>query len=96
MKAVWKGKVLAYSEQTKVVEGRHYFPPENVVEEFLKPSNHTSQCPWKGTASYYNVHVGDEKNKNAAWSYHEPRPAAAEIAGHVTFWKGIEILPDQV
>lgn len=92
--AVWKGKVLAHSENTLKVEGRHYFPPESVNQEFLESSEHQSQCMWKGTASYYHVIVDEEQLDNGAWSYHQPRPAAAEITNHVSFWKGVEILHD--
>ena len=59
MKAVWEGTVIAKSNSTVVVEGNHYFPPESVDKEYLQPSSTTTVCPWKGTASYYNVVVGE-------------------------------------
>ncbi len=94
MKAVWKGKVLANSQKTQVVEGNHYFPPESVMKEFFKKSDTKSQCPWKGTAHYYTVEVDGDLNEDAAWFYPEPKPAAAEIQDHVAFWKGVEIIAD--
>jgi uncharacterized protein (DUF427 family) len=90
-KAIWNGKVIAESDDTKVVEGNHYFPPDSVEEEFLKPSATTSICPWKGTASYYHVDVGDSVNSDAAWYYADPKEAAVEIKDHVAFWKGVEV-----
>jgi len=92
MIAVWKGKVLAQSNNTRVVEGNHYFPPESVNKEFLMKSAHKSQCPWKGTAHYMHISVDGETNENAVWTYPEPKPAAAEITGYLAFYKGVEIL----
>jgi len=90
-KAIWKGKVIADSETTQVVEGNHYFPPDAVNAELLKPSDTTSVCPWKGTASYYHVDVDGSVNSDAAWYYPDPKEAAAHIKDHVAFWKGVEI-----
>ncbi len=91
MKAIWNGKVLAESDQTEVVEGNHYFPPESVNKTYFKESNHTTTCPWKGVASYYSLEVDGENNQNAAWFYPEPKDAASQIKDHVAFWKGVEI-----
>ena len=88
-KATWSGTVIAESSATVVVEGNQYFPPSAVQQEFLKPSTHTSVCPWKGTAHYYHVEVAGMRNDNAAWYYPNPKPAAAEIKDRIAFWKGI-------
>jgi uncharacterized protein (DUF427 family) len=90
-KATWGGKVIAQSDACVVVEGNQYFPPEAVKKEFLKPSKHTSECPWKGTAHYYSVEVDGMRNDNAAWYYPHPKPAAAEIKNHIAFWKGVQV-----
>jgi len=90
-KAIWSGKTIAESKATVVVEGHQYFPPSGVNREFLKPSSHTSVCPWKGTAHYYHVEVGGMRNDDAAWYYPDPSPAAAQIKDHVAFWKGIRV-----
>ena len=90
-KATWGGKVIAETKDTVVVEGNQYFPPDAVKKAFLRPSSHTSVCPWKGTAHYYHVEVGGMKNENAAWYYPEPKPAAAEIRGRIAFWKGVQV-----
>jgi uncharacterized protein (DUF427 family) len=90
-KASWGGKIIAESSAIVVVEGNQYFPPEAVNKEALKPSNHTSVCPWKGTAHYYHVEVDGMRNDNAAWYYPEPKPAAAEIKNRIAFWKGVRV-----
>ncbi len=91
MKATWNGATIAESDDTVVVEGNHYFPMDAVDQAHVRPSDHTSVCPWKGTASYFDVAVGGEVNANAAWTYPEPKEAASEIRGHVAFWKGVEV-----
>lgn len=91
MKATWKGKVLAESHNTIVIENNHYFPPESINMEFFSDSGTNTVCPWKGTAHYYSVNVGGEENKDAAWYYPQPRDAAKEIKDYVAFWKGVEV-----
>jgi uncharacterized protein (DUF427 family) len=90
-RATWNGAVLAESDRTVVVEGNHYFPPEAVRRERLRDSATHTVCGWKGTASYYDVEVGGQVNKDAAWYYPDPTPAAANIKGHVAFWKGVRV-----
>ncbi|HEX2574314.1 MAG TPA: DUF427 domain-containing protein [Polyangia bacterium] len=92
-KATWNGRVIAESNDTVVVEGNHYFPPSAVAREYLRDSAHTSVCGWKGTARYYDVVVDGQVNANAAWYYPEPKDAARQIAGRVSFWKGVKVEP---
>ncbi len=89
--AIWNGVVLAESDNTIIIEGNHYFPPNSVNREYLTKSNTHTICPWKGLASYYDVVVKDKENKDAAWYYPEPKSAAKEIKDYIAFWKGIEI-----
>lgn len=91
MKALWNGKVLAESDNTVVVEGNHYFPPESVDWDLFESTNTTTSCPWKGTARYYTVTVEGEENRDAAWTYPEPKDAAAEIKDHLAFWRGVVV-----
>lgn len=91
IKASWNGEVIAESDNTVIVEGNHYFPLEAVKQGVLIPSSTTSHCPWKGTAGYYSVRVGEGENRDAAWYYADPKSAAAEIKGRVAFWKGVEV-----
>jgi len=90
-KALWNGEVIAESDETKVVEGNHYFPPDSVKKEFLVESTTHTTCPWKGLANYYTLEVNGKKNEDAAWYYPEPKKAAAEIKGYIAFWKGVEV-----
>jgi uncharacterized protein (DUF427 family) len=90
-RAVWNGAVLAESDDTLVVEGNHYFPPESLRREHLRPSDTHTVCGWKGTASYYHVEVGGKRNPDAAWYYPDPLPAAENIADRVAFWKGVKV-----
>ena len=94
VRATWHEAVLAESDDTVVVEGNHYFPPEAVKPEHLVESSNQTFCPWKGTASYYDVRVGDETNTDAAWYYPRPFPAARQIADRVAFWHGVEVTGD--
>ena len=93
MRAVWNQRTVAQSEDTVVVEGNHYFPPQAVDQAFLRPSETTTICPWKGTAHYYSLEVDGDLNRDAAWYYPEPKEAAAKIRDHVAFWKGVQIVP---
>jgi uncharacterized protein (DUF427 family) len=91
MKATWKGAVLAESDETVVVEGNHYFPAESINREHFRESETHTTCPWKGEASYYDVVVGDEVNRDAAWYYPRTKDAAREIEGRVAFWRGVKV-----
>ncbi len=93
VKAMWKGAVIAQSDRTEVVEGNQYFPPDTIDEQYFKPSETHSVCPWKGTASYYTVEVNGERNPDAAWFYPQTKDAAKNIEGYVAFWKGVEVTP---
>ncbi len=91
MQAKWNNAVVAESDSTIVVEGNHYFPASAIKNEFFEPSSTHTTCGWKGEASYYTLNVNGKKNPDAAWFYPEPKTAAANIAGYVAFWKGVEV-----
>ena len=91
MKAIWKGRLLAESDDTVVVESNHYFPQSAIRMEFFSTSDTTSHCPWKGDASYYSIIVDGEENQDAAWYYPTPMDAAREIEGRIAFWHGVEV-----
>ena len=91
MKAIWNDAVLAESEATVIVEGNHYFPPESIKAEHFRESDTHTVCHWKGTASYYDVVVSGQVNKDAAWYYPSTSEAAKEIQGYVAFWKGVRV-----
>jgi uncharacterized protein (DUF427 family) len=90
-KATWKGAVIAESDRCEIVEGNRYFPPDAVRREHLRESATHTTCPWKGIASYYDVVVGGETNRDAAWYYPETSEAARNIKGYVAFWRGVTV-----
>jgi len=92
-KASWNGKTIAQAEAVDVqlVEGNVYFPPDKVEHSVLKTSDTHTVCPWKGTASYYDVVVDGKTNKDAAWYYPETKDAAKHVKGYIAFWKGVEV-----
>ncbi len=92
-KAVWNNQAVAEAPASQIqrVEGNDYFPPSAVKHEYLKPSNTHTACPWKGVASYYDVVVDGQVNRDAAWYYPDTSGPAAHIKGHVAFWHGVKI-----
>lgn len=90
-KAIWENTVVAESDRTIEVEGNQYFPPDTIRQEFLKPNDHHTTCPWKGLASYYDVEIEGKKNSSAAWYYPDPKPAAKHIKDYVAFWRGVRV-----
>jgi len=90
-KAIWNGVVIAESDDTVLVEGNHYFPREAVKTEYLHSSHTHSVCPWKGQASYYSIEIDGQTNRDAAWYYPEPKPAAREIKDRIAFWRGVKV-----
>ena len=91
MRATWKGAVLAESDDTVISEGNHYFPEGALNREYFKESSSNTFCPWKGQASYFDLVVDGETNKDAAWYYPEPKEAAKQIKGRIAFWKGVKV-----
>jgi uncharacterized protein (DUF427 family) len=90
-KATWKGATIAESDTFEVVEGNVYFPRASVRDEHVRESATHTTCPWKGVASYLTVVVDGEENRDAAWYYPAPSEAAANIRGHVAFWRGVQV-----
>ena len=90
-KAVWNSVVLAESDETVMVEGNHYFPPEAVNREYFRDSQAHTTCYWKGIASYYDIEVEGDTNRGAAWYYPEPSEAAASIKDYIAFWRGVKV-----
>jgi uncharacterized protein (DUF427 family) len=85
------GVKLAESDNALVLHetglpARYYLPPEDVRAEFLQPTDTHTSCPFKGEASYWSVQVGDQVHKDLVWSYPEPIPSVAEIAGLQCFY----------
>ena len=91
--AIWKGQVSAEAEQEEVeiVEKNIYFPVDKINPEFFGDSSTHTTCAGKGLASYYNVVVEGETNRDAAWYYPDPKPAAKNIKNYVAFWRGVKV-----
>jgi uncharacterized protein (DUF427 family) len=92
MKAVWKGAVIAQSDDTVLLDGNHYFPAEAVKREYLLPSNTRTMSSDKGQATWHTLFVDGDANPDAAWSYPEPKDAVAQIKGRIAFWKGVQVI----
>ncbi len=90
MRVTRNNLVLAESDNTIVVEGNHYFPPDSVNWEYFQKSDTHTTCPWKGEASYYNIVINEGVESDAAWYYPEPKEAAIQIKNHVAFYRGVE------
>ncbi len=92
-RAIWNGTVIAEAPDNavEIVEGNVYFPLAAVRPEYLQSSDKITQCHWKGSASYYDVVVNGQTNRDAAWTYHRPLDAAKQIANRIAFWRGIKV-----
>ena len=91
MKAIWNNQIIADSNETIIIEGNHYFPHDSIKQEFFKSSETHTICPWKGTASYYNLVVDGKENADAAWYYPEVSELAKGIKNYVAFWRGVQV-----
>lgn len=89
------GETLAKTDRPLLVDEtglptRYYLPREDVRMDLLTRTEHDTTCPYKGEASYWSVEVDGELHKDVVWSYENPIPTAAEIAGLLSFY------PDRV
>ncbi|WP_127110518.1 DUF427 domain-containing protein [Pararhodobacter zhoushanensis] len=90
-RAIWQGQVIAQTDTPLMFDNNVYFPPEALNQAFFSASDHTSLCPWKGTASYYTLSHGGTVSANAAWVYRDPLPKAEAIRDHVAFWRDVTV-----
>lgn len=85
------GTVVAASSRPLVLTEtglppRYYLSAEDVRTDLLTSSATTSHCPFKGDAIYWSVNAGGDVAEDVVWSYPEPLPKVAEIAGRLAFW----------
>lgn len=90
-RAVLNGTVLAESDDIVRLEGNVYFPSSAVKWNRLNDSTKTTVCPWKGTASYFDAVVDEDRIPNVGWTYRTPSPKASSITDHVAFWGKVEV-----
>jgi len=95
------GAILAESRNAlELTEGDHppviYFPREDIAMAFLDESEQTSHCPFKGDARYFSIETKSQTIKNAAWSYEDPEPKVAQIAGHIAFYTTDEVAVERI
>jgi uncharacterized protein (DUF427 family) len=63
-----------------------YVPLFDVDAAVIRRTDSHTYCPYKGEASYYSITADDAEIEDAIWTYEQPYPAVAEIAGHVAFY----------
>jgi uncharacterized protein (DUF427 family) len=85
------GQKLAESDRALRLDetglpARYYIPREDVRTDLLRPTAHSTTCPFKGQASYWSVQAGDRTLENVVWSYETPIPGVEEIAGLLCFY----------
>ncbi len=69
----------------------YYFPAEDVREDLLERTGHTTHCPHKGDAGYWTIRAGRRTEENAVWSYEQPLEPASFIAGHrALYWHVVD------
>ena len=64
----------------------YYLPPTDVATQYLQRNLRRSLCEWKGQASYWDVLIGDQRIEAAGWSYRDPSPSFAPVAGYFAFY----------
>jgi len=63
-----------------------YIPRADVDMNLLARTDHRTHCPYKGDASYYSIKADGKMAENAIWTYEQPFPGVAQIAGYVAFY----------
>ncbi len=94
VKVSWQGQVIAETDAAlSLAESTYpvvqYIPLADVKSDVLERSDHTTYCPFKGTANYFSLVSGDTRGDNAVWFYDDPYDAVAEIKGHVAFYGNV-------
>ena len=98
MKAIWNDQTIAEADKEDLIyiERNWYFPPDSVKQEFLRKSDTPYTCPWKGDCQYFDIVIDGQTDKDAAFSYPEPKPSAIEtvkkdFANYVAFWRDVQV-----
>ena len=91
VRVVFAGEVIADTTRALTLNEAgyapvHYIPRADVAMSRLKPTAHASHCPYKGDANYFSISADGRSADNAAWSYEQPFPTMAKIAGYLAFY----------
>jgi uncharacterized protein (DUF427 family) len=96
------GTVVAESRRPRLLlesalPVRYYLPREVVRLDLPAPTETSTQCPYKGTASYWSVQAGDELVKDPVWTYTDPLREVAPIRDLLCFYSerdGVDVEVD--
>jgi uncharacterized protein (DUF427 family) len=91
VRVMFGGKVIADStDSLRVEETGHgpvyYVPAKDMALDLMQKTEHTTYCPFKGTASYWTINAGGKTAENAIWGYETPYDETAKLAGHYAFY----------
>ncbi|MCP3939036.1 MAG: DUF427 domain-containing protein [Actinomycetia bacterium] len=90
--ATFNGRIIASSDDIEIVEGNAYFPIDSLAPEVRSDSSHSTFCPWKGKAAYWDITVDGETATDAAWYYPKPKKGATKaVADRVAFYPVVEV-----
>ena len=99
MKAILNDHVIAEADKADLIyiERNWYFPPASVKQEFLQKSDTPYSCPWKGDCQYFDIVIDGQADKDAAFSYPQPKPSAIEtvkkdFSNYVAFWRDVQVV----
>lgn len=92
VRVTFAGRIVADSADALTLREASYAPVQYVPRKdvdmtLLRRTDHASHCPYKGDASYYSIDVEGRVAENAVWTYEQPYPAMAPIAGYVAFYR---------
>ena len=74
---------------------RYYIPRQDVRLDLLVPTEHSTGCPYKGTAEYWSWRGDADVPPHLAWSYPDPLPAAGAVVGLLAFYnEAVDITVD--
>ena len=92
VRVIFNGRVVAESSDALTLKEAtlspvFYLPREDADMASFERSTHSTHCPYKGDAAYFSLRVGERVSDNAVWTYEEPFPAMAQIAGRLAFYR---------
>lgn len=91
VRVLFEGHEIADSDDVLVLKEAtyppvYYFPREDVRMLFLRRTDKTTHCPYKGDASYFTIYRDANVIENAVWSYEDPYPSVGQIGARVAFY----------